>query len=126
MYLSGTSTIAAVVMPLEAGTLVVVICRDKFVAHRIALTRMDSLICVRYIFLSRAARFAKPGADICNGLCLRPVQALFKTPRPSRPFLIRQFRRSKNPLKRHVRGRTRLKRWWTCNFGTLGGSAGGK
>ena len=26
---------------------------------------------------------------------------------------------SKKPSKRHVRGRTRAKRWWTCNFGTL-------
>src|SRR5271168_1293187 len=27
--------------------------------------------------------------------------------------------RSKKPSKRHVHGRTRPKRWWTCNFGTL-------
>jgi hypothetical protein len=27
--------------------------------------------------------------------------------------------RSKKPPKRHVRGRTRPKRWRTCNFGTL-------
>src|ERR1700733_8937136 len=26
---------------------------------------------------------------------------------------------SKKPSKRHVRGRTRPKRWRTCNFGTL-------
>src|SRR5271154_686784 len=48
-------------------------------------------------------------ADICNGPCLCLVQALLKTPRPSadqllaklqrRPFLIRQFRRSR-PLKK--------------------------
>jgi|SRR5271170_2600747 len=43
------SAIAAVVMPLEAGTPVVVICRDKFVAHKIALTRMESLICVLHL-----------------------------------------------------------------------------
>src|ERR1700731_3581631 len=39
------SAIALVVMPLEEGTPVEGICRDKFVAHRIALTRMESLIC---------------------------------------------------------------------------------
>jgi hypothetical protein len=33
---------AVVVTPLEA---VAVICRDKFVAQKIALTRMESLIC---------------------------------------------------------------------------------
>jgi len=32
------SAIAVVVTPLEAGTPVVVICRDKFVVHKIALT----------------------------------------------------------------------------------------
>jgi hypothetical protein len=40
------SPIAVVVTPLEAGTPVVVI---KFVAHKIALTRMESLICVLHI-----------------------------------------------------------------------------
>src|SRR5271155_2219983 len=40
---------AVVVTPLEAGTSVVVICRDKFVAHKIALTRMESLICVLHL-----------------------------------------------------------------------------
>src|ERR1700733_5282314 len=39
------SAIAVVVTPLEGGTPVEGICRDKFVAHRIALTRMESLIC---------------------------------------------------------------------------------
>src|ERR1700731_4375011 len=39
------SAIAVVVTPLEGGTPVEGICRDRFVAHRIALTRMESLIC---------------------------------------------------------------------------------
>ena len=39
------SAIAVVVTPLEGGTPVEGIYRDKFVAHRIALTRMESLIC---------------------------------------------------------------------------------
>jgi len=39
------SAIALVVMPLEGGSPVEGICHDKFVAHRIALTRMESLIC---------------------------------------------------------------------------------
>jgi hypothetical protein len=43
------SAIAVVVTPLEAGTPVVVICRDKFVAHKIALTRMESLICALHL-----------------------------------------------------------------------------
>ena len=61
---------AVVVMPLEGGTPVAGICRDKFVAHRIALTRMESLICELHLpelnepsEQSRAgsAHFAKPG-----------------------------------------------------------------
>ena len=44
MYLSGISAKGVVATPLEAGTPAVVICRDKFVAHKIALTRMESSI----------------------------------------------------------------------------------
>jgi hypothetical protein len=63
-------------------------------------SRLYQICAVCAVF--RIADHVRP--DICNGPCLCLVQALLKTPRPSakserRPFLIRQFRRSR-PLKR--------------------------
>ena len=50
VYLSCISAMIAVVgTPLEAGTPVVVICRNKFVVQEKALTRMESLICALHL-----------------------------------------------------------------------------
>ena len=43
------SAMTVVVTELEGGTPVAGICRDKFLAHKIALTRMESLICALHL-----------------------------------------------------------------------------
>jgi len=57
VYLSGMSAIAVVVPLLEGGTPVVVI---KFVAHKIALIRMESLICVLHYDLPEPHELHEP------------------------------------------------------------------